>query len=608
MKGLNQEEARVAAWLASEEMGQGHLLEGWESASVNDRRRLIQDIVEMDAAYPKDAQGRAGLTAYVAHARELLADSAAGKNPFEGYKVEVPEGEVMDIGSEKFRDDEKLGLANIQNAAFVLVAGGLGERLGFDGIKVALAAESLTSASFLETYITSLLAMQRNGADPSRPIPLIIMTSADTHSKTVSLLKANKYFGMPKDQIHFITQSNVPALKDNDGRFAQKDGDAFSLQTKPHGHGDVHTLLHTSGILPKLRADGRTHIVFFQDTNVLAFKAIPAALGVSVRKDFAMNSLCVPRTPGEAAGGICKLVKSSDKHPLVINVEYNQLEPMLKASGLGGDTADASGHSPYPGNINTLLFALEPYEAALQATGGSMPEFVNPKYANAEKTQFKKPTRLECMMQDFPKLLTADVKIGFTSFDRWFSFSPVKNSIPEAIAAHGKGIFAASPGAGEAAIYDANRRLMQLAGAAIAPPLPATDEFLGLPLVLSPAIALTPNFAVTVDDVMRHCPGGEAISMSSSSSLMLDGDVFLHSLELDGALSIVAVPGATVHVRDCKVSNSGWALTAVEPGSHPKEQTIRGYKIADKSKGLQIRAGKPGVYELSGEGKLKKIE
>jgi hypothetical protein len=28
-----------------------------------------------------------------------------------------------------------------------------------------------------------------------------------------------------------------------------------------------------------------------------------------------------------------------------------------------------------------------------------MPEFVNPKYADDERTVFKKPTRLECMMQ-----------------------------------------------------------------------------------------------------------------------------------------------------------------------------------------------------------------
>lgn len=34
---------------------------------------------------------------------------------------------------------------------------------------------------------------------------------------------------------------------------------------------------------------------------------------------------------------------------------------------------------------------------------GLVPEFVNPKYADAAKSKFKKPTRLECMMQDHPK-------------------------------------------------------------------------------------------------------------------------------------------------------------------------------------------------------------
>ena len=45
-----------------------------------------------------------------------------------------------------------------------------------------------------------------------------------------------------------------------------------------------------------------------------------------------MNSVCVPRKPGEAMGAICKLVnnKNSEKE-IVINVEYNQLQPLLTA-------------------------------------------------------------------------------------------------------------------------------------------------------------------------------------------------------------------------------------------------------------------------------------
>ena len=231
VSGLDEEESAVVSWLSSDEMGQAHLFEGWESASADDKRKLLDQIVAMDEAYPADAEGRAGLTAYVAHAKELLAFSASGANPFEGYSVEVPEGEVQEIGSDSFRANEKLGMSHIQNAAFVLVAGGLGERLGYDGIKVELPAETLTCASFLETYITALLAMQRNGADPSRPVPLIIMTSADTHDRTLAQLEANGYYGMPKEQIHFVKQSNVPAIENNDGA-QQKHARARSCSTR----------------------------------------------------------------------------------------------------------------------------------------------------------------------------------------------------------------------------------------------------------------------------------------------------------------------------------------------------------------------------------------
>lgn len=45
-----------------------------------------------------------------------------------------------------------------------------------------------------------------------------------------------------------------------------------------------------------------------------------------------------------------------------------------------------------------------------------IPEFVNPKYADETRTLFKSPTRLECMMQDYPKLLSSKGEVGFTSY------------------------------------------------------------------------------------------------------------------------------------------------------------------------------------------------
>ena len=64
-----------------------------------------------------------------------------------------------------------------------------------------------------------------------------------------------------------------------------------------------------------------------------------------------MNSLAVPRAAGEAIGGIARMTHR-DGGAMTINVEYNQLGPLLQANGWPeGDVADDSGHSPFPGML-----------------------------------------------------------------------------------------------------------------------------------------------------------------------------------------------------------------------------------------------------------------
>lgn len=83
------------------------------------------------------------------------------------------------------------------------------------------------------------------------------------------------------------------------------------------------------------------------------------------------------------------------------------------------------------GNANNIVIEMGAYERTLRGEDqGVVIEFVNPKYKDETRTEFKKPTRLECMMQDIPKLfqkeMGSEAKIGFTMFDRWFTFSPAK--------------------------------------------------------------------------------------------------------------------------------------------------------------------------------------
>lgn len=415
---------------------------------------MIDQLKHLDANYV------GGLLKYIKNARQLLLESKQGINPFEGCIPSVPDGQLLDFGSEEFLLYERMGAAAMADAAFVLVAGGLGERLGYSKIKLSLPSESASGACFLELYIESILSFQKKAQKrkPGLKIPLAIMTSDDTHDPTIALLTEKRYFGMDKDQIHLIKQEKVACLADNDAHLALTKDDPFTVQTKPHGHGDVHMLLHASGLAEKWLDEGLKWVCFFQDTNGLVFRALPAALGVSEANNYDVNSLAVPRRAKEAIGALASL-KYPDGRTITINVEYNQLDPLLRATiSPEGDTNDPdTGLSPFPGNINQLVLKLDTYVAELNRHRGIIGEFVNPKYADAERNTFKSSTRLECMMQDFPKSLPDGCQVGFTVVNQvWAAYSPVKNSPADAAAKAASGNPSHSATTGELDIYKTN--------------------------------------------------------------------------------------------------------------------------------------------------------
>ena len=85
-----------------------------------------------------------------------------------------------------------------------------------------------------------------------------------------------------------------------------------------------------------------------------------------LRYNFAMNTITIPRLAGQAVGGIA-LLKHEDGRELTINVEYNQLGPLLKSTGdKKGDVANESGFSPYPGNTNSFILDHDLYCTILE--------------------------------------------------------------------------------------------------------------------------------------------------------------------------------------------------------------------------------------------------
>jgi len=265
----------------------------------------------LDVSYP------GGLESYLSKARVLLKESADGTNPFADFEASIPSGESLSYDSPvpddhtgmTFTQAEQKGLTGIKDVAFVLVAGGLGERLGYSGIKLSLETNLLTNKSYLEIYVKYIQAMEHMAelktGEKNIRIPLVIMTSGDTDPMTRQLLKDYDNFGMDAGQIQIVCQDKVAALKDSMAGLSMKN--QWSVETKPHGHGDVHHLLLREGHIDKWEEEGRKHVIFLQDTNALVINSILPTLGVSIEKGFDMNSICIPRLAGEAAGAIARL-------------------------------------------------------------------------------------------------------------------------------------------------------------------------------------------------------------------------------------------------------------------------------------------------------------
>jgi len=570
--------------------GQAHLFPA--DASKADLERLGQQLLQLHANLAP-----AGLLGYIKRAQDLLAPQA-GVDRFRGQRPTAARGERLRVNTPRFEEAEEVGLREMPWVAFVLVAGGLGERLGYAGAKVGLPAQLTTKDSFLKMHCDWIYAMQHHArvtsGDPTLTLPFLIMTSDDTHDAVMDLLAQDgngSTLGHLAD-VTVVKQEKVPALLNRHAKLATDPRDAFQVLCKPHGHGDVHGLLHKTGIAARWAKHGVRWVVMFQDTNALAFRGITAALGASARGDLDVNIVAVPRKAGEAVGAVCGIV-GADGAERTLCVEYNQLGPLLEATTGQGDVAADDGHSPFPGGINVLVFKCARLAKALAQSGGLVPEFANPKPGLGG--DFATPARLECMMQDLPWLLPAGAAVAYTEMDRATCFSPVKNNAHEALVAMRSTGFASSAASCESDLYASGRRLLAMAGCSIRTTRLPLRHFLGVPFEDGARVVLAPRFGLTVAQIRARFATPERVQISDRSTLVLEGDVFVEQLYLDGALFVSAAPGARIVIKTLRVVNAGGVLEALEQGdadAGPAER-MRGFR----SRGLEslsIHAPLPG--------------
>ena len=101
--------------------------------------------------------------------------------------------------------------------------------------------------------------MQAN-AGKAVTLPLAIMTSGDTHDRTVALLKDNNNFGMAPDQITLMKQEKVASLYSNKVPPPLVDRPLFSLALAWRPSAPRDALLPTPSMSTYLRAGLRLSV------------------------------------------------------------------------------------------------------------------------------------------------------------------------------------------------------------------------------------------------------------------------------------------------------------------------------------------------------------
>lgn len=568
---------------------QSNFVGRFRDSSEATRLVLAQQLLKLDSTTP------GGLVDYCSRGRQLLSTYKPGSEQTSKTVYSPPRfGESLKSNTPRFEECEELGLAETPFMAFVLVAGGLGERLGYPGTKVGIEVDSLTNKSFLEHHCDWIAALQDRARiimnQPDLTLPLAIMTSGDTHDEIVRLLnsedESGEYMLSGLSDVTVLKQEKVPCFENLQGDLALDETGA-KLVCKPHGHGDVHALLHKSGLIQRWTQQRKLKWLFvFQDTNALSFRSCCAGLGSSVRNDFDLNMIAVKRRVGEAVGAI---VHDEQNGGRTRNVEYNLIQEEATA---------AQQDSPLPGNINILIIKLSKYAMTLKKTDGIVPEFVNPKLT--AEGAMKTPTRLECMMQDLPLIMDLASKVGYTEMERFLSFSAVKNNLKDALLKFQQTGYPESASSCESDLFSSNRKLLAMSGVQIhtTGAMVRKVRYHNIPFEDGAKIVLNPRFGTTVAEIRSRFPSPESIHISDRSCLVLEGNIIIHSLHLDGYLIVKAIPGARVVIKSLSVKNEGCSFDQIDVlgeecrGFSPSERA-RGY-TAKVDEHLSIVADKAG--------------
>ena len=271
--------------------GQTRLADAWDKMSDAARAKLEKQLAEIDF----DDLDRL-IREYVLKKPETEIPADLAPAPF--FRM-TPETEQQ---KEYYRKAEAKGreLFSSGQVAMLVVAGGQGTRLGFDGPKGTYPICPVSGHTLFQYFAEEI---RRVSEKYGRAIPWYIMTSELNDKATRKFFAEHEYFQLPKDKVRFFTQGTMPAVG-YDGQLLL--GGADTLALSPNGHGGTLLALKKSGALDEMKREGVKYISYFQVDNPLVPMADVLFLGLHCLEGSRMSARMLPKTnPYEKLGNFC---------------------------------------------------------------------------------------------------------------------------------------------------------------------------------------------------------------------------------------------------------------------------------------------------------------
>jgi UDP-N-acetylglucosamine/UDP-N-acetylgalactosamine diphosphorylase len=263
------------------------------------------------------------LDSFVHGGKSILSNGESEISPFEGSVASInhPNSQIQQ------QTWNKLGLEAIsQNKVAALVlAGGQGTRLGFDGPKGCYDIEMPSGKTLFQLIAERIRRLQQLacnhhsasnetvGAEPE--LPLYVMTSPLNHLETVEYFQRNNNFGI---QVHFFPQGMLPCL-DMNGKIILEGPGLVAMA--PDGNGGIYPALEREGMLDRMKETGIQHVHVFSIDNALCRPADPCFVGYCIAMGADVGNKVVWKTEAREQVGV--MASKNGKKPCV--VEYSDI-------------------------------------------------------------------------------------------------------------------------------------------------------------------------------------------------------------------------------------------------------------------------------------------